>query len=192
MIYHQTLEDFALDHTEFSEKEFVEKYPHPFLVVNLDGGVPMLSGRLACATTACEEDADGNPFRPGSLDVKKRILVAPVVKTPRNRFKLMVTVGRTNQNDIVLPARSISKFHAYFQQDRDSGALMLTDGGSKFGTILQGEELHEGKARELHNGNSIVFARVARSTFLLPDFFFGYLQLNLRILERWKADSESV
>ena len=52
VLYHPTLEEFALEHTEFNEKEFVEKYPHPFLVVNLDGGVPMLSGRLACSTTA--------------------------------------------------------------------------------------------------------------------------------------------
>jgi hypothetical protein len=192
MLPHKTLEEFALENAALTEGDFRQKHDSPFLVVNLDGGVPELSGRLVCATTALDEDSDGNPYRPSFLDSRRRVLMAPVMKTPRNRFAQMITVGRTDQNDIVIPARSISKFHAYFQRNKDSGAMMIVDGGSKFGTVLEGDAVHEGQARELHNGGTIVFAKVARSTFLLPEFVYGYVQLNLRILEKWKANPESV
>ena len=187
MEYHQTLENFSLEHAEISEKEFIARYPHPFLVVNLDGGMPMLYGRLACATTSLEEEEDGKPRGYSApIDPKKRILVAPVIKSGRNKFPNMITVGRTNQNDIILPVRSISKFHAYFKTSSDSGELMIVDAESRFGTVLHGEEIVAEKPRALENGNTLVFGKVARSTFLTSEFFYGYMHLNLRAIEKWR------
>jgi hypothetical protein len=191
MIYHTTLEEFSQQHSGMSEEEFLERYTHPFLVVNLEGGVPMLYGRLACATTAIDEDEDGKPkTQTGSepLDARNRIIVAPVIKSGRNKFGHMITVGRTNQNDIILPAKSVSKFHAYFQTNQDSGEFMVTDANSRFGTVVQGGELEGGITRTLENGSTLVFGMVARSTFLMPSYFFGYMHLNLKILRKWQTE----
>jgi hypothetical protein len=53
-----------------------------------------------------------------------------------NAMTMGVTVGRTQNNDVVLVDNSVSRFHAYLQQDLRSGAWRLVDADSKNGTFL--------------------------------------------------------
>lgn len=59
------------------------------------------------------------------------LLLLPVRKVI-GTFPNMITLGRTANNDIVVPDISVSKFHAWFQ--RTTSKIELGDAGSKNGT----------------------------------------------------------
>ena len=65
--------------------------------------------------------------------------VYPLVKKPGAAFPGMITVGRTGNNDVVLPNHSISRLHLYVTQ-RD-GLWWAADAGSKNGSWLAGERM---------------------------------------------------
>jgi hypothetical protein len=82
----------------------------------------------------------GAPLR----SLKSDYLVYPIQSTGRSPYPSMITVGRTRNNDIILPDESVSKFHAFFRDAADSPAvgapsLLLQDAGSRNGTLLGGK-----------------------------------------------------
>jgi hypothetical protein len=81
----------------------------------------------------------------------------PVDKTHRNEFSNMITVGRAENNDLILPFPYISKFHAYIQLVEDSSYL-LTDANSANGTFVNGEKLKPNVPAKLNNGSTVSFA----------------------------------
>jgi len=82
----------------------------------------------------------------------------------RGTFPNMITLGRTANNDIVVPDVSVSKFHAWFQRIGDR--IEVGDAGSKNGTAVNGETLPPRGARvALKPGDKIRFARI-EVTFL--------------------------
>lgn len=58
-----------------------------------------------------------------------------------NAFALGITLGRTQNNDVMLDHDSVSRFHAYFQQDPHSGVWHVVDAESSNGTFLEGVRL---------------------------------------------------
>jgi hypothetical protein len=94
------------------------------------------------------------------------LMVFPVVRTERSLFPF-VTLGRTRNNDIVLPDSTISRFHAFFQPVEDGG-FSLQDAGSTNGTAVNGQVVpaqKEGPAVSLKSGDSLRFGTV-EVTFL--------------------------
>src|SRR5437868_6234918 len=63
-------------------------------------------------------------------------VVVPLRKgaSTTNAFVMGVTVGRTDNNDLVLKDASVSRFHAYFLRDSRKNTLKLVDAESKNGT----------------------------------------------------------
>jgi hypothetical protein len=95
-----------------------------------------------------------------------RLMVYPVVRTERSIFPF-VTVGRTQNNDIVLPEVTISRFHAFFKPG-DDGAFSLQDAGSTNGTAANGETVskqQEGPPVPVKSGDNVRFGAV-ELTFL--------------------------
>lgn len=77
-----------------------------------------------------------------------------------NPFAMGVTVGRVENNDIVVDDGSVSRFHAWLQKDERTQAWSLTDAESKNGTWVDGVQL-AGKARvTLRDGASLKFGEV--------------------------------
>jgi pSer/pThr/pTyr-binding forkhead associated (FHA) protein len=68
-------------------------------------------------------------------------LAVVIEKTKDNAFQRRVTIGRTNNNDIVLDDTSVSRFHAWLQQDEGTGQWQLFDAGSRNGTTVGGKRL---------------------------------------------------
>ncbi len=54
----------------------------------------------------------------------------------------VIRIGRSNDNDIVIPIKGVSRFHA--ELHRRSGQLMLVDKGSTNGTLCNGQALTSG------------------------------------------------
>jgi hypothetical protein len=92
----------------------------------------------------------------------------------QNAFALGVTVGRVENNDIVVVDDSVSRFHAYFQWDERTHAWLITDAESKNGTWVGEVKLGAGHTA-LTDGALLRFGDT-RMTFLLPASFFALLE----------------
>ena len=75
------------------------------------------------------------------LSTDADLAVIPVSKRPDGVFSDRVGVGRTRNNDIVLPYPKVSKFHAYFTWYANQSEFYLTDAGSTNGTFVNGHKL---------------------------------------------------
>ena len=62
-----------------------------------------------------------------------RPLVLPLKKV-QTTFPSMITIGRTDNNDLVIPDEQVSKFHAFFRLVGDR--VELSDAGSRNGTFV--------------------------------------------------------
>jgi FHA domain len=77
--------------------------------------------------------------KPGALNERGgRPLVLPLRKV-QSTFPSMITVGRTENNDLVISDEQISKFHAFFRLVGDR--VELSDAGSRNGTFVTGRRL---------------------------------------------------
>jgi hypothetical protein len=92
-----------------------------------------------------------------------------------NPFEGGISLGRASMNDVVLPHKSISRFHAYFQQEATSARWAVADAASRNGTQADGVPLKPnvpamlGSAHRLRVGDLDL-------TFLSPDAFVRWLR----------------
>jgi hypothetical protein len=94
------------------------------------------------------------------------LMVFPVVRTERSLFPF-VTLGRTRNNDVVLPEVTVSRFHAFFKKS-DDGRMILQDAGSTNGTAVNGKPVPvqgKGAPIQLKSGDNLRFGSV-ELTFL--------------------------
>jgi hypothetical protein len=96
-----------------------------------------------------------------------------------NAFAMGVTVGRTDANDVTFEHESVSRFHAYFQQDLRTGAWKLVDAESKNGTWLGPLRLGPNKGEQLASGARLRFGDIEVLYFEPPEFF-AYLAEMMR------------
>ncbi|MDH5672306.1 MAG: FHA domain-containing protein [Myxococcales bacterium] len=71
-----------------------------------------------------------------------RYLIFPLRKTERSLIERFYSVGQTRNNDVVIRDATVSKFHAYFQDD-GSGGWLLQDAQSSNGTYVNEEAVPE-------------------------------------------------
>ncbi len=88
-----------------------------------------------------------------------------------NVFSERITVGRARTNDVVLRHHSVSKFHAYFEQDEDD-RFYLSDAKSTNPTILNGAPVTS--SVEVHPGAEICFGSIA-ALFCTPEVLWDAL-----------------
>jgi hypothetical protein len=106
--------------------------------------------------------------------------VVPIAATKRNKGggePPGITLGRTDENDIVIRAFGISKEHAVFVEGEKDGLIQLVDRGSANGTTVNGTTLEPDKPLKLHNGDVITFWWFVFE-FAYPDAFLRTLQNN--------------
>lgn len=93
-------------------------------------------------------------------------LVFPVVRRPESTFDF-IAVGRNENNDIVIPDASVSRFHAFFH--KTASGFVLLDAGSAHGTRVDGvavpTQRDGGAPVAVSSGMSVSFGDV-RMTFL--------------------------
>lgn len=149
-----------------SEEEFLRRYAHPFLV-----------------QLSQDADAQENPgFGTISGNIRKILVdhetasgrVLLVVKRATNAFSMMVTVGRAENNDIVIRNGKISKFHAYFNEI--GGQWAVTDGNSSNGTYVANERLIPNTRYPITDGTDLSFSSDLAYRFHMPRSMFAYVQ----------------
>ena len=99
------------------------------------------------------------------------LLVFRLVKQAVNPWKKWVTVGRAHNNDIVIPAPSVSKIHAYFNRSEQSTDWLVTDYNSRNGTAVNSISLSVQQAHVVHSGDLITFGSLALTYYSALDFY---------------------
>ena len=167
-----------LDNTaELTHDEFCAQFAHPFLV-----GVPGVQALTETGfhtqdvTAMVAAIASGAVPAEAGLDTAAMTdhRVYPIAKRPESPFPKMITVGRSHNNDIPLTHVRVSKLHAYFQQDPETGLWGVRDSGSTNGTRLNGKRLAHGNWVEMADQDLLGFADVTL-TFFSPQSLYAYL-----------------
>lgn len=109
-----------------------------------------------------------------------RFACYPVIKTSRNVFPYGPTIGRTRNNDVIVPLPMVSKFHAWLQKNPD-GAWYAYDARSRFGTFVDGVALSsEGdQGRLLRPGGTLRLGDVSL-LFIEPASLYSWISLKLK------------
>jgi pSer/pThr/pTyr-binding forkhead associated (FHA) protein len=114
----------------------------------------------------------------GRLNGRPVLLYEPLAvvieKTKDNAFQRRITVGRTANNDIVLDDQSVSRFHAYLQQD-ERHEWTLTDAGSRNGSFVSGRRLAPRTPAPLANA-AVVRIGAVQLTFYSAQGFLDLLK----------------
>jgi hypothetical protein len=84
----------------------------------------------------------------------------------KNPFAMGITLGRVETNDIVIDDASISRFHAWFQNDPKQGWLVV-DAESKNGSAIDGQKLVANKKTPIADGARLKFGEI-ELLFLSP------------------------
>lgn len=125
------------------------------------------------APNADETCADWSPLRSAAAAAAATLTpvdpdqeVLPVVKSDRNPFAGIITVGRAQNNDVILGSVQVSKVHAFIRQRGDE--WIISDNSSKNGTLLRGQRLVAKAERPLAPGDELQFADL-RCRFVTAD-----------------------
>jgi hypothetical protein len=145
--------------TRSLREDFVERHPFFFLV-----GDALLARPEPARRTEIFDFSDPGVDRTGLTNVdevagKKAATLVLAVRKVQDQFPSMITVGRTNNNDIVIPDINISRFHAFFRVFPDR--VELADAGSQNGTFIDRKKLPpKGAAQIIVPGEKIAFAHL--------------------------------
>ena len=176
-----SLKEFRAQIDSMDRETFVRKHSVTFLLIDTGGMHEPTQEFLTFAATSTEKRPTQRVRRGGN---PSEILVAPLVKSDRNEFHNMITMGRAANNDIVASHPSVSKFHAFFRKDPSTGRSTLWDAGSKFGTKMKGGLLPQGQGGPLKSGDVLFLADAVKVTYFEPGDLFEYMNLSDRLRDR--------
>jgi hypothetical protein len=174
-----TLDEFAKQISGMEKEEFVAKNANPFLVLELRRGKLRDDGVFKTVPPSDVWEADQDKPLLGTSLLPHEVAVIPLVKSDRNEIE-HITLGRSANNDVMVLYQSVSKLHAVFRVEEETGAVILSDAGSTFGTVVAGVTLKPQKGVTLNSGASIVFGKAVRAAFFTPADLFEYLRLQKR------------
>ena len=149
-----------------SAEAFCAVYPQAALTVRMPG-----EGE-APATFNLNETCDDEGVLAMFGDPSIRTHVAFMVKTDRNPFGHLITVGRGSNNDIQLPHPSVSKVHAVFMQVGESWKVTER---SKNGLFVDRMPVESGGSRDVRDGSILSFGIEVEATFHTPSGLYQAL-----------------
>lgn len=120
-------------------------------------------------------DAQGRLVGDVAPEQLTRVLLFPMRSNDPDRW--MVTVGRGEPNEIIIPDESISMYHATFRRGK-RGEYLLRDAGSTNGTFVNDRRVLPkpyGRSARIRSSNSIRFGAV-QLTFLLAEEVFDLVR----------------
>jgi hypothetical protein len=175
--------DFLSELAHLDREAFLARVTAPCLLFNgaEERSLPelfktLVSGGAAGTDTPCVA------LRPGKMvRALSQQWIVPVEKQPGgNLFGMMITIGRAANNDVVIPDRRVSKFHAYFRQEGE--AWVLTDAGSTNGTTVEGTSVGVGDRAGVRSGAVLELSSSLRFSFLSPEDLYELAQYSLTVV----------
>ncbi|RME76862.1 MAG: FHA domain-containing protein [Planctomycetota bacterium] len=166
----ETLSEMMEKYKDYTEDQFLREFPGPFLVsdAELQPGSDDFQTRTDDLTNLVKEVLAA-PHKIADPSVRK---VIAVKKKSSSSYENMITLGRTDNNDIVLKFGFISKFHAYFLRLPD-GRYTISDAESFNRTVVNSEPLKPHEKRQLEFGDRITIGPLS-FTYFPPRAFYDY------------------
>ena len=127
------IEAFRADARNLSAADFEERHGSAFLLVT---AAELRTPAGPAATMVNLADLDEPTFE---RTAAVSLLVHPVLRTDRSLGDF-VAVGRTSNNDVVIPDLSVSRFHAFLKPVGD-GSFRIQDANSTNGTGVNGSSV---------------------------------------------------
>jgi len=158
------LEQYAEQYRAVGAESFKRLYPWPFLTaLGMAGNIEDGRG----SGTSITNLADGVLER-GRISGR----VFPLVKS-RYSPKGPITIGRTSENDVVIPEYSVSRKHCYIAT-AESG-YHITDWGSANGTLVNEVDIGKMTPCSIRGGEIVTLGRLML-LFLPPRHFAEYVR----------------
>jgi hypothetical protein len=177
--FHLSFQEFAKRYASLPKEQFLSTFTVPILVIDFEGVVDVpdkLKG------TAGPPPLNAlTQFTPGYDEKMDKVVVVPLVKSDRNKVPNAVTLGRAVTNDVVLPHGVVSKVHAVFKKNPDTGQFTITDAKSRYGTAVNGKPLLPAEPFPVTSKANVVFARFVQGIFFSPADFFQHMHLMLAL-----------
>lgn len=158
------LEQFAEQYRDVGAESFKRLYPWPFLVVlGMAGDIEENRGSNTSIINLADSVLD-----------RGRIAgrVFPLLKT-RDSPKGPITIGRTSENDVVIPEYSVSRKHCFIAVVE--GSYRITDWGSANGTLVNEIDIGKLAPCTLRGGEIITLGRLMM-LFLPPRQFAEHVR----------------
>jgi len=134
---------------------------------------PEDGARASSATTMTldqdEDEIDETLPHGRDLPDEVDLEVYPLTKKAGASFPDRITIGRTGNNDVVIPDTSVSRLHAYVR--RGGNGWIVADAGSKNGSWLRGEALEPRRERPLASRAILRLGDVDLTFYLAADLF---------------------
>lgn len=173
----EALARFVREHVEMPIHEFRQRHPYPFLL--METGQAATADETGQHTAVLGFDRPVAVFAPESPPAipegDRRMLLLPVVRSPRSPQTQRITVGRSSMNDLVLRFDQVSKLHAYFVPREQGPGLAIVDAGSTNGTMVNGVRLAPDEHIDVFDGDEIEFGPGLPFAFLATDTLHWYL-----------------
>ncbi len=186
MTKYLTVGDYLRD-AKHPQHEFLERYPHPFLIiVDRPTGEEAESGAFFLTKSFISlEDKNATLGEGPVLDPKAVVL--PVKKTQKasssseSPLASTVLVGRKEDNDLVIASSGISKYHFYIApQPFTTDEYTISDNASTNGTYVNMQKVQPSGRFPLKSGDKITLASAIAFRFYLSADFWENLQDNLQ------------
>lgn len=156
---------FLEQHADLGRDEFLAQIQEPYLLVTVAADRQRSAGfRTVKFTKESLDQAEASG--PSLIPVRKR--------ADGNAFGMMITMGRANNNDVVIPDGKVSKFHAYFRQV--GSEWRISDANSRNGTYLNGLSVPQDQGMPIVSGSKIKLAKTLELVFYDPPGLFDKLQ----------------
>jgi hypothetical protein len=143
---------------DLSPAQFCARWPRPFLVSDPTPGCRRASSDPFEST---DDDEPGDEISIGAI--------VPLESDDSH----VVSVGRGRAADVKIDYLAVSRLHALFREA--DGRWFLTDTSSRNGTRLRGVEVPPGAVREVCDGDSVSFGRLA-FRFVAPRTLYDLLR----------------
>jgi pSer/pThr/pTyr-binding forkhead associated (FHA) protein len=170
----RNLSEFHKEFGRMSRAAFLARFYDPFLLVSMS--VPV-SG-----PGSLQDEEQKSPSKSTIADVTKRkttvviTKVMPLMKRDTGESGGTLGVGRAEDNDVIIPHRCVSRHHAVLEVDVSSNEFTVSDVGSSYGSVADGEALPKGEKRTIQSGSAIVLGQVVQCVFLTPEHLYNYLR----------------
>lgn len=159
-------DDYVPESTQgLDEAAFLASYPFPVVLIGEPDLPPETTEFMTLAGKNAALLAQGAATKPGRL--------MRVRKRGGNPFAMMMTIGRAANNDIHIPTKDVSKFHAYFSRAGDD--WQITDAGSTNGTFLAGKQLPVRETHPVRIGEPLIIGST-QITLLIGSELYAYLR----------------
>jgi pSer/pThr/pTyr-binding forkhead associated (FHA) protein len=163
------VDKLAEDARSLTQDVFEDQHGSAFLMI---GDIDLDAPRGPGATVARMDYVDDPDARPVEFNPN----VHPIRRTGRSVGHL-VSVGRTSNNDVVVPDVSVSRFHAFLKERHGDSPWSIQDAGSTNGTEVNAQPIPSqgnGAPVTLKSGDRIRIGQV--------DFTFIDSELLIRLL----------